>query len=102
MIVGQPASCDRPAYVHPALSTMNTVDALTALGFCLQSLSDTRVSSASSNEHDCGGLFPCDAIDHGNQYGDYEGLASFGGVSHSIWTDSRDNQMASMAVPPIC
>jgi len=56
---------------------------------------NTRVSSASSNEHDCGGLFPCNAIDYGNQYGDYEGLASFGGISHPIWTDSRDNQMAS-------
>jgi hypothetical protein len=30
---------------------------------------NTRVSSASSNEHDCGGLFPCSAIDYGNQYG---------------------------------
>jgi hypothetical protein len=56
---------------------------------------NTRVSSASSNEHDCGGLFPCSAIDYGNQYGDYEGLVSFGGVSHAIWTDSRDNQMAA-------
>lgn len=51
---------------------------------------NTRVSTASSNEHDCGGVFPCPAIDYGNQYGDYEGLVSFGGVSHSIWTDSRD------------
>jgi hypothetical protein len=56
---------------------------------------NTRVSSASSNEHDCGGLFPCSAIDYGNQYGDYEGLVSFGGVSHAIWTDSRDNQTAA-------
>ena len=24
-----------------------------------------------------------------NQYGDYAGLASFGGVSRPIWTDSR-------------
>ena len=49
-----------------------------------------RVSSTSSNEHDCGGIFPCAAIDYGNQYGDYEGLASFGGTSHAIWTDSRN------------
>jgi hypothetical protein len=47
------------------------------------------VSSVSSNEHDCNGLFPCSAIDYGNQQGDYEGLASRGGVSHPIWTDSR-------------
>ncbi|MBZ5604364.1 MAG: glycoside hydrolase [Acidobacteriia bacterium] len=53
---------------------------------------NVRVSSASSNEHDCSGVFPCSAIDYGNQYGDYEGLVSFGGVSHAVWTDSR-NQM---------
>jgi len=51
---------------------------------------DLRVTSASSNEHDCGGIFPCSAIDYGNQYGDYEGLISFNGISHPIWTDSRD------------
>ena len=53
---------------------------------------NTRVSTASSNEHDCNGVFPCNAIDYGNQQGDYEGLASFGGVSHPIWTDSRQQQ----------
>jgi hypothetical protein len=51
---------------------------------------NTRVTTVSSNEHDCGGLFPCSGIDYGNQQGDYEGLASYGGVSHPIWTDSRD------------
>jgi hypothetical protein len=50
---------------------------------------NVRVTTASSNEHDCSGLFPCPGIDYGNQYGDYEGLVSFGGVSHPIWTDSR-------------
>jgi hypothetical protein len=54
---------------------------------------NTRVSTVSSNEHDCNGLFPCNAIDYGNQQGDYEGLASFGGVSHPIWTDSRQQQV---------
>ena len=53
---------------------------------------NVRVSTVSSNEHDCNGLFPCNAIDYGNQQGDYEGLASFGGVSHPIWTDSRQQQ----------
>ncbi len=57
---------------------------------------NVRVSSVSSNEHDCNGLFPCSAIDYGNQYGDYEGLVSFGGVSHPIWTDSR-RQQSSLA-----
>jgi hypothetical protein len=50
---------------------------------------NTRVSTVSSNEHDCNGLFPCSAINYGNQQGDYEGLVSFGGVSHPVWTDSR-------------
>lgn len=56
---------------------------------------NTRVSSASSNEHDCNGLIPCAAIDYGNQYGDYEGLVSFGGLSHPVWTDSRRNRSAA-------
>jgi hypothetical protein len=51
---------------------------------------NTRVSTVSSNEHDCNGVFPCVGIDYGNQQGDYEGLASFGGTSYPIWTDSRD------------
>jgi hypothetical protein len=51
---------------------------------------NVRVTDVSSNEHDCNGLFPCNAIDYGNQQGDYEGLVSFGGVSHPIWTDSRN------------
>jgi hypothetical protein len=53
---------------------------------------NVRVSTMSSNEHDCNGTFPCTAIDYGNQYGDYEGLVSFAGVSHPIWTDSRDQE----------
>ncbi len=54
---------------------------------------NTRVSTATSNEHDCNGLYPCTAINYGNQTGDYAGLASIGGVSHPIWTDSRSNQV---------
>jgi len=51
-----------------------------------------RVSDVSSNEHDCNGLFPCPSINYGNQQGDYEGVAAFGGAVHAIWTDSRRNQ----------
>src|SRR5262245_48944751 len=50
---------------------------------------DTRVSTVSSNEHDCAGIFPCQGINYGNQQGDYEGLVSFNGTSYPIWTDSR-------------
>src|SRR5438132_2511791 len=53
------------------------------------SASDLRVSTVSSNEHDCNGIFPCQGINYGNQQGDYEGLVSFAGVSYPIWTDSR-------------
>jgi hypothetical protein len=56
---------------------------------------NTRVSSVSSNEHDCNGVFPCSGINYGNQQGDYSGLVSFGGVSHPFWTDSRNNLVAS-------
>ncbi|HKP37187.1 MAG TPA: sialidase family protein [Pyrinomonadaceae bacterium] len=48
-----------------------------------------RVSTQSSNEHDCGGLFPCPGINYGNQQGDYEGVVSYGGISYPVWTDSR-------------
>jgi hypothetical protein len=53
------------------------------------SAADTRVSTASSNEHDCDGIFPCTGINYGNQQGDYEGLVSYGGCSYPVWTDSR-------------
>ena len=56
---------------------------------------NVRVTTESSNEHDCNGLFPCPGIDYLNQYGDYEGLVSYGGVSHPIWTDSRRQLEAS-------
>jgi len=58
---------------------------------------NTRVTNALSNEHDCSGLFPCPGIDYFDQQGDYEGLVSFGGVSHPIWTDSREQLH-----PPTC
>ena len=57
----------------------------------------TRVTTAKSNEHDCNGLFPCPSINYGNQQGDYEGLAAFGGVAHPIWTDSRRNTQNATA-----
>jgi len=52
-----------------------------------------RITDVSSNEHDCNGLYPCPGINYGNQQGDYEGLVSYGGTSHPVWTDSR-NQLA--------
>jgi len=51
---------------------------------------NTRVSTESSNEHDCNGIFPCVGINYGNQQGDYEGLVTYSGIAHPIWTDSRN------------
>ncbi|HZT61245.1 MAG TPA: sialidase family protein [Pyrinomonadaceae bacterium] len=58
-------------------------------------LPNVRVSNQSSNEHDCGGVYPCDGINYGNQQGDYEGLVSYGGTSYPVWTDSR-RQLVSL------
>jgi hypothetical protein len=56
---------------------------------------DIRVSTVSSNEHDCNGVLRCLGINYGNQQGDYEGLVSYGGVSYPVWTDSRRQLDAS-------
>jgi len=54
--------------------------------------SNVRASDVSSNEHDCDGVFPCSAINYGNQQGDYSGIVAYGGIAHPVWTDSRRNQ----------
>ncbi len=53
---------------------------------------NVRVTDARSNEHDCAGVFPCAAINDGNQQGDYSELVADGGVAYPIWTDSRNNR----------
>jgi len=55
---------------------------------------NVRVSTESSNEHDCNGVYPCSAINYGNQQGDYAGVVAYGGIAHPVWTDSRRNQEA--------
>ncbi len=61
---------------------------------------NTRVTTALSNEHQCNDLFPCPGIDYGNQQGHYEGLVSFGGISHPIWKDSREQLDAATGCTP--
>jgi hypothetical protein len=61
---------------------------------------NVRASTVSSNEHDCNGLFPCAAIDYGNQQGDYEGVVAYGGIVHPVWTDSRLNQSSITGCQP--
>jgi hypothetical protein len=60
---------------------------------------NVRASDVSSNEHDCNGVFPCSAINYGNQQGDYSGLVAYGGIAHPIWTDSRRNQETPAGCP---
>ncbi len=43
---------------------------------------NVQVTTAPTNETCCG-------ADLGNQYGDYEGIAAFGGIAHPFWTDRR-------------
>ncbi len=117
----RPASVGQPASGHDRFNQWLSVDPVTgdvtvsyydATGFTTHVflsrstdgganwLTDVRVTTQSSNEHDCNGLFPCPSINYGNQQGDYEGLVSFRGVSHPIWTDSRRN--TERAGDPTC
>lgn len=56
---------------------------------------DICISTVSSNEDDCKGIFPHQGINYGNQQGDYEGLVTFNSVSNPIWTDSRRQLVSS-------
>jgi len=51
---------------------------------------NVKVTTAPTNEAIAG------ADPFGNQYGDYEGIAAFGGLVHPVWTDRR----ASVAAVP--
>jgi hypothetical protein len=50
---------------------------------------NVRVTSASTDETTAG-------ADLGNQYGDYEGIAAFGGLVHPVWTDRRASLSPSL------
>jgi hypothetical protein len=45
-------------------------------------IKNVQVTTAPTNETCCGANL-------GNQYGDYEGIAAFGGAAHPFWTDRR-------------
>ena len=47
---------------------------------------DVRVTTAMSDESAAN---PC--AQAGDQYGDYEGIAAYGGSIHPVWTDARDD-----------
>ena len=59
-----------------------------------------RASTTTSNEHDCGGVFPCASINYGNQTGDYEAVAAYGGTVHPIWTSSTRNRQNTATCGP--
>jgi hypothetical protein len=46
--------------------------------------SNVKVTTAVSDESAANPF-----ADSGNQYGDYEGVAAYGGIAHPIWTDGR-------------
>src|SRR5260370_16774670 len=50
---------------------------------------DVRVSTVSSNEHDCDGVFPCSAINYANHQGASTGLWPPGAVPHPSSTSPR-------------
>ena len=43
---------------------------------------NVRVATAPTNKSCCGAQLH-------DQYGDYEGIAAYGGTAHPIWTDGR-------------
>jgi hypothetical protein len=45
---------------------------------------NTKVTTTMSDESSANPF-----ADAGNQYGDYEGIAAYGGTARPIWTDSR-------------
>jgi hypothetical protein len=45
---------------------------------------NTKVTTAVSDESAANPF-----ADAGNQYGDYEGIAAYGGTAHPVWTDGR-------------
>jgi hypothetical protein len=50
---------------------------------------NARVTTASTDE-------TVEGADLGNQYGDYEGIAAFGGFAHPVWTDRRASLPSSL------
>jgi hypothetical protein len=50
---------------------------------------NVKVTSAATDE-------TAQGSDFGNQYGDYEGIAAFGGIVHPVWTDRRTSLPASL------
>ncbi|HEU5214813.1 MAG TPA: sialidase family protein [Gaiellaceae bacterium] len=68
---------------HGATSTLYTLARSTDGG---SSYSASAIANAPTDESCCS-----PSVNLGNQYGDYEGIAAFGGVVHPVWTDRRQD-----------
>jgi hypothetical protein len=68
---------------HGATSTLYTLARSTDGG---STYGVTAVANAPTDESCC---FP--SVDLGNQYGDYEGIAAYGGIVRPVWTDRRQD-----------
>jgi Neuraminidase (sialidase) len=66
---------------HGATSTLYTLARSTNGG---SSYSASAIANAPTDESCCS-----PSVNFGNQYGDYEGLAAYGGVVRPVWTDRR-------------
>jgi hypothetical protein len=66
---------------HGATSTVYTLARSTDGG---TSFAASPVANAPTDESCC-----APSVDLGNQYGDYEGIAAYGGVVRPVWTDRR-------------
>jgi hypothetical protein len=66
---------------HGATSTLYTLARSTDGG---STYSATAVANKPTDESCCS-----PSVDLGNQYGDYEGIAAYGGVVRPVWTDRR-------------
>jgi hypothetical protein len=66
---------------HGATATRYTLARSTNGG---KTYSATPIANATTDESCC-----APSVDLGNQYGDYEGIAAFGGTVRPVWTDRR-------------
>jgi hypothetical protein len=66
---------------HGATSTLYTLARSTDGG---STYNAAAVANAPTDESCCS-----PSVDLGNQYGDYEGIAAYGGIVRPVWTDRR-------------
>jgi hypothetical protein len=68
---------------HGAIPTRYTLARSTDGG---STYSASAIADAATDESCCS-----PSVDLGNQYGDYEGIAAYGGIVRPVWTDRRQD-----------